>query len=126
MRGLYIIFSIIFLVSCENRFLAIVVDEYDVSKLSVDFGHNEAYEIGANIEGMPIFKDSKKALDQAKLDYKAGFEAVATEYNIEPISHKNYKDYKVYAWQVPIKNKAVQEQGVEISKFLDIYENSFK
>lgn len=70
MRGIFIIFSIILLVSCDNKSLSTVVDEYDVSKLSSDFGNKTAYEIGANVKGMPIFKDTKKALKQAKMDYK--------------------------------------------------------
>jgi hypothetical protein len=126
MRGLLIIFSIILLVSCDNQSLATVVDEYDVSKLSIDFGNKKAYEIGANVEGMPIFKDSKKALKQAKLDYKEAFLAVAKEFDLEPVSDSNYKEYKKYGWQVPVMDKNVQEQGVELSKFLDIYENSFE
>ncbi|OXT15802.1 hypothetical protein B9K06_18630 [Bacillus sp. OG2] len=126
MRSLFIIFSIILLVSCDNQSLATVVDEYDVSKLSIDFGNKEAYEIGANVEGMPIFKDSKKALKQAKLDYKEAFAAVAEEFDLEPVSDSNYKEYKQYGWQVSVMDKNVQEQGVELSKFLDIYENSFE
>ncbi|MDL4839108.1 hypothetical protein [Aquibacillus rhizosphaerae] len=126
MRGLFIIFSIILLVSCDNLTLSTVVDEYDVSKLSSNYGNNKAYEIGANVEGLPIFKDAQKALNQIKLDCKEGFEAVATEFELNPISHKNYEDYKKYAWQITVKDKSVQQQGVEISKFLDIYENSFE
>ncbi|WP_273129479.1 hypothetical protein [Bacillus weihaiensis] len=125
MRGLLIIFSIILLGSCDNQSLSIVVNEYDTSKLSIDFGNEKAYEIGANVEGMPIFKDPKKALKQAKLDYKEAFEAVAKEFDLEPVSDRNYKEYKKYGWQVTVKDKNVQEQSVKLSKFLDIYENSF-
>ncbi|GAA0343602.1 hypothetical protein GCM10008967_37580 [Bacillus carboniphilus] len=60
------------------------------------------------------------------MDYKEGFEAVAAEFELEPISHDNYKDYKKFAWQITVKEKNVQQQGVEISKFLDKYENSFE
>jgi len=126
MRVLFIFFTIILLVSCDNQSLSTVVDEYDVSKLSHDFGNKKAYEIGANVEGMPIFKDTKKALKQAKLDYKEGFEAVAKEFTLEPISHNNYQDYLKYAWQITVKDNHIQQQGVKISKFLDIYENSFE
>lgn len=126
MKVLFIFFTIILLVSCTNQSLSTVVDEYDVSKLSHDFGDNKAYEIGANVEGMPIFKDTQKALKQAKVDYKEGFEAVAKEFKLEPISHHNYQDYKKYAWQITVKDNNLQQEGVEISKFLDIYENSFE
>lgn len=126
MRKLLIFFSIFLLISCTNQSLSTVVDEYDVSKLNGDFGNNEAYEIGANYKGMPVFKDTKKALKQAKLDYKEGFKAIAAQHELEPISHKNYEMYKVLGWQTSVLEESVQQQCVEISVFFDIYENSFK
>jgi len=126
MRKLLIFFSIFLLISCTNQSLSTVVDEYDVSKLNGDFGTNEAYEIGANYKGMPVFKDTKKALKQAKLDYKEGFKAIAAQHELEPISHKNYEHYKVFGWQTSVIEENVQQQCVEISGFFDIYENSFK
>ncbi|MFZ3590013.1 hypothetical protein ACOI1C_12210 [Bacillus sp. DJP31] len=76
---------------------------------------------------MPIFKDTKEALKQAKIGYFDGFKAIATEFELESINHKNYKDYKTYGWQITVMtSKDVQQQGVDISKFFDIYENSFK
>lgn len=101
-----------------------VVDDYDTSQLTVDFGENEAYEIGANSKGMPIFKDPKKALQQAQIDYKKGFTAASDEFGLQPINKKNYKDYKTYARQLETKDKTIKQQGVIVSKFLDIYENS--
>ncbi|WP_285397329.1 hypothetical protein [Lysinibacillus sp. fls2-241-R2A-57] len=103
-----------------------VVNDYDTSQLSADFGDNEAYAIGANAKGMPIFKNHKKALQQAQVDYEKGFAATAKEYDLKPISQKNYKDYKTLAWQLETKDETVVQQGVMISKFLDIYENSFE
>ncbi|MCH1624536.1 hypothetical protein [Fredinandcohnia quinoae] len=126
MRILFILISIMLLTACDNQSLATVVDKYDVSKLSVDFGNNEAYEIGANSEGMPIFKDAKAALKQAKSDYVEGFKAVAEEFELEPISHDNFQEYKTYGWQITVMDKNIQQQGVDITKFLDIYENSFE
>lgn len=126
MRVLISIFLTGLLVSCDNPSLAEVVDEYDVSQLSVDFGNHIAYELGANVEGMPIFKDTDLALKQAKLDYQEGFEEIAKEFELEPISHKNYQEYKIYGWQLTVMDKNIQQQGVDISKFLDIYENSFE
>ena len=40
------------------------------------------------------------------------------------ISNKNYKDYMTYAWQLETKDETVIKQGIMVSKFLDIYENS--
>lgn len=112
-----------FLTACNSP--SKVVDDFDTSQLSADFGDNDAYEIGANAKGMPIFKDHKKALQQAQIDYKQGFDATVAEYDLMPISNENYRDYKKYAGQLETKNEMVKQQGVMVSKFLDIYENSF-
>lgn len=49
-----------------------VVDDYDTSKLRKKFANNsnEAYDIGANEDGVPVFKDTNKAFKQALIDYK--------------------------------------------------------
>ncbi|KAB8138119.1 hypothetical protein F9U64_06505 [Gracilibacillus oryzae] len=114
------------LISCGNQSLSTVVDDYDTSQLSSEFTNKTAYEIGANVEGMPIFKNTEKALQQAKVDYQAGFEATAEEFELEPVSHNNYKQYFAYAWQLTTSDSTIQQQGVEISKFFDIYQNSFQ
>lgn len=112
-----------FLTACNSP--SKVVGDYDASQLSADFGDNDAYEIGANDKGMPIFKDHKKALQQAQIDYKQGFDATVVEYDLMPISNENYRDYKKFAGQLETKDEMVKQQGVMVSKFLDIYENSF-
>lgn len=114
---------ITFLAGCDSP--SKVVDDYDNSQLSANFGDKEAYEIGANAKGMPIFKDPEMALQQAQNDYKKGFDATRVEFNLMPISNKNYKDYMTYAWQLETKDETVIKQGILVSKFLDIYENSF-
>jgi len=102
-----------------------VVDDYDTSKLSTDFGGNEAYEIGANAKGMPIFRDVNEAFKQAQIDFKQGFEAISKEYELDPVNQTNYQDYKTYGWQLETKDETVKQQGIMITKFFDIYENSF-
>lgn len=106
-----------------------VVGEYDISKLGGDFvkSSNEAYAIGANKDGMPIFKDTDKAFNQALIDYTDGFTAIQKEFDVKPISKKNWEGYKNYGWQLSTNNdEEVRKQGIEITQFLDIYENSFK
>ena len=127
MKKILIIFSIvlfILLTACNSS--SKVVDDYDNSQLSADFGDDEAYEIGANADGMPVFKNHQKALQQAQIDYKEGFAATAKEHDLKPISQKNYKNYMTYAWQLETKDETIVQQGVMIAKFLDIYENSFE
>ncbi|MGG3798504.1 hypothetical protein [Metabacillus fastidiosus] len=127
MKKTLIVISIVLLIlltACNSP--SKVVGDYDTSQLTADFGDNEAYEIGANAKGMPIFKNHKKALQRVQIDYKKGFDAVEEKYAFKPISEENYKDYKTYAWQLETKDETVIQQGVMITKFLDIYENSFK
>lgn len=127
MKKILIIISIvlfILLTACNSS--SKVVDDYDNSQLSADFGDDEAYEIGTNAKGMPVFKNHKKALQQAQIDYKKGFAATAEEHDLKPISKKNYKNYMTYAWQLETKDETIVQQGVMIAKFLDIYENSFE
>lgn len=118
---------ILMLTACGNS-KSEVVGEYDISKLGGDFlkSGNEAYAIGTNKDGMPIFKDTDKAFNQAIIDYTEGFTAIEEEYDLKPISKKNWEEYKTYGWQLNPDNEDVRKQGSQITQFFDIYENSFK
>ncbi|SRR5699024_8201918 len=118
---------ILMLTACGNS-QSKVVGEYDISKLSGDFlgSGNEAYTIGANKQGMPIFKDTDKAFKQVIIDYIEGFTDIEEEYDLKPISKKNWEEYKTYGWQLTTDNEDVRKQGSQITQFFDIYENSFK
>lgn len=118
---------ILMLTACGNS-KSEVVGEYDISKLGGDFlkSGNEAYAIGTNKDGMPIFKDTDKAFNQAIIDYTEGFTAIEEEYDLKPISKKNWEEYKTYGWQLTTDNEDVRKLGSQISQFFDIYENSFK
>lgn len=48
--------------------------------------YGEAYAIGANKDGMPIFKDREAAMKQAKKDYGLGFEYLREYRNFPKIS----------------------------------------
>ena len=105
-----------------------VVGEYDTSELRGDFikSGNDAYDIGINKDGMPIFKDNDKAFNQALIDYADGFSAIQKEFDLKPIGEKNWEEYKIYGWQLSTDDKDILKQGGEITRFFDIYENSFK
>jgi len=125
-RYLLFVCSILLLIACENQSSSAVVGDYNVSELNIDFGNSDAYEIGANDKGMPIFKNTEKALAQAISDYQVGFEYLASEFNLEPVSHENYEMYKVYGWQTNVSDEMIKQQCIDITGFFDIYENSFK
>lgn len=116
----------LFLAACEDS-PGQVFGEYDTSKLSNDFNqNNEAYSIGANKDGMPIFKDTNKAFEQALIDYEDGFIAIQEEFNLDPVNSENWESYKIFGWQLTTDVESIRKQGSEITQFFDIYENSFK
>ena len=115
-------FILVFMISsCSTS--GKVVREYTGN---VSFGDNEAYALGENSKGMPIFKDTDKALAQAIIDYADGFKAIEEQYNLKPVSKKNWKDYKTYGWQLNTEDENIKKQGGRITQFFDFYENSFE
>ncbi|WP_221766324.1 hypothetical protein [Lysinibacillus telephonicus] len=126
MISLWVISLMLFLAACEDS-PGQVFGEYDTSKLSNDFNqNNEAYSIGANKDGMPIFKDTNKAFEQALIDYENGFIAIQEEFNLDPVNSENWESYKIFGWQLTTDVESIRKQGSEITQFFDIYENSFK
>lgn len=99
-----------------------IVGSVDITQ----FGDEPAYEIGADKNGYAVFKNPEKAFKQMKIDYEKGIKAIKEEYNLLPISKWNFRLYGVYGWQlVKTKDTAAIEQGWMISKFMDIYEDSY-
>lgn len=123
----FVVTSMLIVSACENSSSEEVVREYDTTKLSNDFNQNdEAYLIASNKDGMPIFKNTNKALEQALIDYADGFTAIQEQFNLPPVNNENWDRYKTYGWQLTTDDENIQKQGVEITQFFDIYENSFK
>lgn len=81
-----------------------------------------AYALGANKNGRPVFVNPDSALEAALRDYAKGFVAVSEKFNLDPVNDDNCSLYKKYGWQQPYKD--LKYQGIQISKFFDIYENS--
>jgi len=104
-----------------------VVGEYDTSSLGGTFvtSENPAYKIGMNVYGMPVFVDSDAAFDAILEDCADGFACLAKEFDLTAVTKHNYETYKTYGWQTGVSDEAVRKQCAEISRFLDIYENSF-
>lgn len=99
-----------------------ILGSVDVS----DLGDNSAYDIGANKDGYAVFKNPEKAFKQMQKDYALGLEAIQSEYNLFSISDDNFKEYGTYGWQLTeTTDEEAIRQAIQITKFLDIYENSF-
>lgn len=123
-----LILTILFVITaCANQNYE-VVGEYDINKLAIRLLNNNSgvYDVGANQEGMPVFKDTDKAFKQIIIDCEDGFMAIQEEFNLKVINKNNFKDYMLYGWQLRTDNDEIREQGMRITEFFDIYENSFK
>ncbi len=126
MKKLFIIlfsFSLILILSSCKNSSGKVTGEYNGN---ASLGDNEAYYLGENSKGVPIFKNTDEALAQAIIDYADGFKSIEEQFNLKPVSKKNWKDYKTYGWQLKTEDENIKKQGVEISRFFDFYENSFE
>lgn len=95
------------------------VDINSFGKINIDF------DVGANKYGYAVFKNPNKAFSRLKKDYKKGIELIRREFHLLPLTSFNYSSYKIYGWQVTCGSDEEKEQARFISKFLDIYENSF-
>lgn len=95
------------------------VDKEMFERISKDFS------IGADKYGRAVFKNPKKAFDTLQKQYELGIELIEDDFDLAPLSHKNYSVYKKYGWQVTSGTQEAREQATFITKFLDIYENSF-
>ena len=124
MRLIFSILICFWLSGCMNPENA-VIDEYDVSRLPSDFGGGEAYEIGENEEGKPVFVDPDAAFEQIVRDYKEGFRAIQREYYLLPITKLTWQKYGYYGWQITHEDEEIIDQAYEISRFFEIYKNSF-
>ncbi len=86
---------------------------------------DDAFEIGANEDGYAVFKDPQTAFDIFVEKYVDGINLIKDVYDLYPLTEDNYSEYKKYGGQIASGTADEQEQANFISKFLDIYENSF-
>ena len=102
-----------------------------VGTATLDFlGDQPCYQVAANRYDQPIFIDPPGAFQQASMEYADAiqliYETFGSEYQLEPFSEKNYHMYEAFGWQLPTDDEALRKQGSNLTKFLDIYENSEK
>ena len=96
------------------------VDINEFGKINIDF------DIGANKYGVAVFKNPKKAFERLKKDYAKGLKLIKDEFHLMPISNFTYKSYQTYGWQVTKGSEEAKKEARFVTKFLDIYENSFR
>ena len=94
------------------------VDKY----LKID----QRFEIGADKEGMAVFKDPHKAYQALIEKYTGGINLIQKEFDLEDLSETTYEEYKTYGWQVETGTPEEKDQANFVSRFFDIYENSFE
>ncbi len=87
---------------------------------------SEDFAIGADEYGRAVFKDPYKAFDTMVEMCAEGLALIQESNDLSPISRNHYAAYKALGWQMTSGPESAQEQAAFITKFLDIYENSFE
>ena len=95
------------------------VDKEVFESVSQDFA------IGADRYGRAVFRDPHKAFATFRELYAQGLELIREENGLAPISNQNFDVYKKFGWQVTSGTEEAQAQARFVTRFLDIYENSF-
>jgi beta-lactamase regulating signal transducer with metallopeptidase domain len=95
------------------------VDTASFEQISEDFA------IGADQYGIAVFKDPNKAFETFRTLYANGIALIQKENDLPPFSQKTYDLYKTYGWQTTTGTEKQQAQATFVTKFLDVYENSF-
>ena len=89
---------------------------------------NEAYELGINVNGEPVFKDPKAAWKTAWKQYKSGRKYLQEEFDLKHCSRTYYIAYISRAKDLDyVKGpEDLKTSGRNWGKFLEIYKNSWK
>lgn len=90
------------------------------------YERDKRFEIGATKDGYAVFKNPDEAWNALIENYADGLNLIQNENNLEPISKDNYKMYLVLGAQNESGAEEEREQAHFVSRFLDIYENSFE
>lgn len=95
-----------------------------VNKAAFETIH-EDFAIGADWYGKAVFEDPYQAYCTLLELYGDGIALLREQYDLLPISQWNYGSYKTYGWQTSSGPAEAVSQAHFVSKFFDIYENSF-
>lgn len=84
------------------------------------------FAIGAGEDGYAVFKDPDKAYAALREHYPEGISLIRKEFHLVGLSKLNYSSYQTYGWQATTGSEEARQQAQFVSRFFDIYENSFK
>lgn len=86
---------------------------------------HQDFDIGANKYGLPVFKNPERALSTFKELYSDAITLIQTEFYLDELTTESCQWYKIYGAQVQTGTQEERERANFVSRFLDIYENSF-
>lgn len=105
------------------------VQEYDTNQGSVDAKSFETihpdFAIGEAQDGQAVFKNPQKAFKTFQTLYSVGIDFIQQANDLPDLSNKSYELYSTYGWQMTGGTENQLAQALFVSKFLDIYDNSF-
>ena len=96
------------------------------------------FAIGAGEDGYAVFKDpgvtvcallpeeAGEAFAALREHYPEGISLIRKEFHLLWLSKLNYPSYQTYGWQATTGSEEARQQAQFVSRFFDIYENSFK
>ena len=84
------------------------------------------FAIGAGEDGYAVFKDPGEAFAALREHYPEGISLIRKEFHLLGLSKLNYPSYQTYGWQTTTGSEEARQQAQFVSRFFDIYENSFR
>ena len=73
-----------------------------------------------------LFRSPGEAFAALREHYPEGISLIRKEFHLLGLSKLNYSSYKTYGWQATTGSEEARQQAQFVSRFFDIYENSFK
>lgn len=128
-----VVLIIVFIDNQQKKSYAKVVGEYsDTSLTNLWANKGEAYSIGMNAKGRPVFKDLDAAFEQAQVDFSKGFAYLYQYKKLPKLSKRKsvWKQYHKQSFQAnpPMTVPDYEEIGEQcrwICAFFSIYADSF-
>ena len=84
-----------------------------------------AFAIGAAENGQAVFKNPEKAFAVFTDLYADTLEQLRQAFDLPQLTAQESEPYKTYGWQFTGGTETERERAAFVSRFLDIYENSF-